>query len=203
MPAIIDMTGRKFGKLTAIRRSLVRVHGHLPWVWLCDCGKQIERMASPITSGRQVSCGCHRDYQSRLRKKHGAWKTKTYRCWIRMKARATGREPQNRRHYFERGITVSPRWLADFSAFLEDMGECPKGMSIERIDNDGPYEPGNCRWATQHDQTRNTRRTVRVVVRGVEMCLKDACFEIGASYDAVRARIRRGMAPQNALGVSP
>jgi hypothetical protein len=80
------------------------------------------------------------------------------------------------------------------------MGEQPIGMTIERVDNDRGYEPGNCRWATQHDQTRNTRRTVRVTVNGREMCLKDACAEIGANYDAVRSRIRqRGLSPQAAL----
>jgi hypothetical protein len=196
-----DLTGLKFGRLTAIRFVGRNKHNHRLWLWKCDCGKKIERESGPIKSGRQVSCGCYAIEQAKGRAKHGGYKTKTYKAWINMRTRCQGTHGAfSAKHYHERGISVCERWDTSFTAFLEDMGECPPGMSLERIDNSGNYEPGNCKWITQAEQTRNTRRTVRVFVGGRELCLKDACAELGLEYSCVRSRIRfQGMSPQEAL----
>ncbi len=195
-----DFSGKRFGRLTAVRLAGKNRLGFRLWLWRCDCGIEIERPSAPIKQGRQVSCGCHRDEASRSRAKHGFWKSRTYRAWIAMKARCAGTNgASSRKNYRDIGISVCRRWQNSFESFLADMGECPKGMTLERVKNGIGYEPGNCRWATQSDQTRNTRRTVRVNIDGQEMCLKDACAMKGANYDRVRSRIRLGKSPQVAL----
>lgn len=128
------------------------------------------------------------------------WETRTYRAWIAMKARVKGRDDRDRKHYGNRGISIHPPWLEDFSKFLEDVGECPEGKSLDRWpDNDGNYEPGNVRWATQKQQMSNTSRTIFVVVNETKMSLKDACAAKGVNYDRTRSRIRAGVEPQTAL----
>lgn len=194
-----DFTGKRFGRLTALAIVGHNRFGVRLWRWLCDCGKEIDRPSLHIKGGRQVSCGCHRDEQSRSRATHGRSQTRTYRAWIEMKGRCRGKDEVCRKHYVARGIKVCRRWQSSFKAFLLDMGECPPRMTLERIKNNQGYRPKNCRWATQADQLRNTRRTIRVHVGVREVCLKDACAIIGANYDCIRSRIRAGHSPQVAL----
>lgn len=185
--------GDKFGRLTLMGR----VHDKPLWRWRCDCSAIIDRSFQAIRDGRQVSCGCYAADSARARAKHGRWRTRTYRAWIAMKARCIGDACPE--HYRLRGITVDPSWLNSFDTFFSDMGECPKGLTLERQDNDGPYGPGNCRWATQAEQLRNTRRSVFVIVDGHKLCLKDACAAKGVHYDRIRSRIRSGRDPQEAI----
>jgi hypothetical protein len=125
--------------------------------------------------------------------------TRTYSIWQGMKSRAAGTGKINKKYYADRGISVCPRWAESFDNFLSDMGECPLGMSIDRIDNDGNYEPENCRWATQNEQMANTRRTHHVVVNGKPMCLAAACKETGIKYPTAMKRMRHGMTAQEAI----
>lgn len=199
MPNAIELTGQRFGRLMALRRSGTNSHGAALWLWRCDCGNEIERPTYPIRVGRQVSCGCHKVEQSRLRAKHGHWQSRTYRAWIEMKQRVKGKDATCRKHYSNRGIQIDPRWRKSFQAFLSYMGECPTGLSLDRIDNNGHYVPGNCRWTDQKHQLANTRRTVFVNWRGERRCLKHACQEAGVNYDRVRSRIRLGTEPQQAF----
>lgn len=116
-----------------------------------------------------------------------------------MKARVAGNGEWNKKYYADRGITMCERWN-DFEAFLADMGECPPGKSIERIDNDGNYEPDNCEWATRKQQSANTRRTHRVVLNGRKMCLREAISEIGGLYSSAMRRMRLyGLSAQGAV----
>lgn len=131
--------------------------------------------------------------------KHGQWKTRTYRAWAAMKSRVRGVDDIAVKHYVDRGIEIDPAWSYSFVVFWKDMGDCPPKMSLDRVDNDKGYGPGNCRWATQKQQVSNTRRTVWVIFGNREMCLKDACAEAGLSYELVRSRIRYGATPQEAL----
>lgn len=192
-----DFVGRRFGRLIGIR-FCGSDNGLRRWLWRCDCGKEIERPSAAIKQGRQVSCGCHRDELSRARAIHGKSGTVTYKAWVSMKSRCAGTFGKTSKHYFGRGIKVCRRW-SRFKNFLADMGECPNNKGIERIDNNGDYRPGNCRWATQQEQMRNTRRTIRVTYGGREVCLKDACAMSGINYDCVRSRIRSGKPAQIAL----
>lgn len=201
MGAPEDLTGKTFGRLTAIRLCSERDQfGFRVWLWKCSCGAEIERPSGPIKKGTQVSCGCNKIEKRKAAATHGMHSTRTYRAWIAMKARVQGRDDDDRKNYGDRGIVVHEPWLEDFPAFLRDVGECPEGMSLDRYpNNDGNYEPGNVRWATQQQQVSNTRRTVWIRFGDVEMCLKDACAAKGVNYDRIRSRIRSGIEPQAAF----
>ena len=125
------------------------------WLCLCDCGVSKLFRADHLRQARVQSCGCA---QWADKVTHGGYGTVTYSRWENMKARCL---PTNKRadRYYDRGIRVCDRWAASFEAFREDMGECPEGMELDRIDNDRGYEPGNCRWATRSQQMRNQSKT--------------------------------------------
>jgi len=166
MTVKLDISGQKFGRLIALTATEKRQHSRVVWLCQCDCGEEIEVGAGHLKSGNTKSCGCLR-VESPNALKHGYAKhrpgpSSIYIVWVNMKARCLNK---NRPHYQDwggRGVTVCDRWLHSFENFLEDMGERPEGTSIDRIDNDGNYEPGNCRWATRKQQANNRRRVVSV-----------------------------------------
>lgn len=104
--------------------------------------------------------------------------------------------------YGGRGISVCDRWH-DFRNFLADVGERPPGMTLDRMNNDGPYDPGNFRWATRAEQARNRRGLVRLTINGRTQCMKDWCGEFGLSYYTVNWRIRAGWSYADALSREP
>lgn len=154
--------GTVFGRLTVQYRERGRnKFGQYRWSCMCSCGTPVSVTASALQSGGTRSCGCLREeyYSTHQRHGHGraARRSATYRSWDHMIQRCTNPSNDNYRYYGGRGINVCPRWR-DFSMFLADMGERPFGRSLDRIENDGNYEPGNCRWATAKEQQRNQRR---------------------------------------------
>lgn len=129
----------------------------------CDCGKEKVISQSNLRTGRTRSCGCLVSENARLNTgapvKHEQCWSPTYSSWAGMKDRCTNQNHKSYNNYGGRGITVCERWM-DFRNFLEDMGERPDGMSIDRIDVNGAYEPGNCRWATAQQQSLNKRNSI-------------------------------------------
>jgi len=148
--------GQKFGRWTVnkfVRSGLYSCK--------CACGTVSEVHTSNLTSGKSKSCGCLR---SEARRKHGMSSTREYRIWSAMRDRCSNPRRKGFKYYGGRGITVCARW-GDFRTFLADMGPCPSPRhSIDRIDVDRGYEPGNCRWATSAAQASNKRSAREVVL---------------------------------------
>jgi len=161
------IVGQRFGRLTVMKlMDHPANNGASLWRCVCDCGKDTIVMAANLRSGITKSCGClkiERIIESNTTHGHaggnGKNKTRTYAAWSYAIKRCTSSSCERFKNYGGRGISVCDRWRHSFENFLADMGECPIGFSIERIDVDGNYEPSNCTWIPMKDQAKNTTRT--------------------------------------------
>jgi hypothetical protein len=139
-----------------------RNNGRAVWLCQCDCGNFHKTTGDLLRSGHTKSCGCLRNRKATIHghatRKFGS--TPTYKSWESAKFRVTNSNFKYWKDYGERGITMCDRWLNSFEAFLEDMGEKPDGLTLDRINTNGNYEPGNCRWATWKEQVANRRNTI-------------------------------------------
>ena len=162
MSARIDLLGQRFGAWTVIGFAGANGNGQTCWHCRCDCGTERDVVAQTLREGLTKSCGCQKGIAiARARTKHGRSNTKGYWRWAGMIARCTQKNHAAWKYYGGRGIRVCERWL-DFQTFLANMGEPPTPKhSIDRIHNDGNYEPGNCRWATAVEQIKNRRKPKR------------------------------------------
>lgn len=194
----VCLIGQRFGLLVVTEFG--GRHGDA-WQWrcICDCGNLKIATADNLRYGSPDSCGCRSG-----RKKHGLGnKHPLYGSWGKMHQRCSNPKTPLFERYGGRGISVCERWR-DFPAFIADMGPKPSPKhSIDRINNNGNYEPGNCRWATRVQQARNTSFNHRITFMGREMCVSEAAEIAGLSSACVAKRLRRGWPVERALSRPP
>lgn len=158
----------------------------------CECGEVRVVRAAHLLTGASKSCGCRRAPISRARATtHGMNGTPEYKTWTAIIDRCSNAKAHGFENYGGRGIVICPRWRASFEAFFADMGPRPAGTSIDRIDVNGNYEPGNCRWATQREQQNNRRDSRFIEARGERLTVADWARRLGISVDVIRARAGR------------
>jgi hypothetical protein len=164
-----NLVGTRFGRLEVIERSHNNNKGNSRWVCRCDCGNEVVVLRYQLTSGKTKSCGCIN--KERITKlgyrmvRHGHHKgdkpTKLYKTWQGIKSRCLNKNNKNYSQYGARGITISTAWL-DFLTFVNDVGEPPfENAQLDRIDNNGNYELGNCRWVTAKENAQNRGNVIR------------------------------------------
>ena len=201
MPKKISLIGRKFGKLKVITEAPRRIVAGVPRIYYlcqCDCGNQKEILSGGLSCNGVKSCGCGIAESVRERMTthghsiHGK-STRTYNIWVKINVRCYNQKHEQYKDYGGRGIKVCDRWRASFENFLKDMGECPPNLSIDRYpNNDGNYEPGNCRWATTGEQHRNMRTNRIVELYGFKGCFKDAAAHFNIPISTAASRLRYG-----------
>jgi len=180
-----DITGRRYGKLTVLRRVKSTT-----WECKCDCGNTSQVLKCNLVTGNTTSCGCvYKEAIGNRARTHGKSHSAEYYAYHGLIARCYGTESKSYADYGGRGITVCPQWLGDggFEQFLKDMGPRPISMSIDRMDNDKGYSPENCRWAPRTTQMRNKRDNT--LFKG--LCLAEWAEVLGVNYSTIRARMRR------------
>lgn len=198
-PLTRDLHGQSFGRLSVVKYSGKSKWGYALWECLCTCGITKVVVASSLINGLTTSCGCRkREVIGDSRRTHGKSRSKTYMIWSGMRKRCENPNVKCWAHYGGRGIKVCERWGA-FENFLADMGECPKGHSIERVNNDGNYEPSNCIWADKRTQSMNKRDSHRITFNGVTKTLTEWGEAIGMNSASLRHRLKKGWPIERAL----
>lgn len=201
----VDLTGRVFGRYT-VEGDPRRAHQReTTWACVCSCGTRTRVSSHCLTAGLSRSCGClAAEVTGDRSRTHGESghdkRAAEYRVWLGMKGRCLNPKSPGYPGYGGRGITMCARWQGSYETFLADMGRRPSPKhSLDRIDNDKGYEPGNCRWATQREQERNKRSNRRVTFRGKTQTVTEWAEETGINFHTIKGRLNRGWSPEKAL----
>lgn len=189
--------GDRYNFLTALEDTGRKSGSNARWKFLCDCGKTHECVAASVKRGLTKSCGCIRG-KTANNLKHGKTGTQEYRLWRGIRNRCYNSDASHYKRYGARGIKMCARWQ-NFENFLADMGSKPSGMSLERIDNNGDYEPDNCRWATPREQANNRSNNRRITFDGVTMNVNEWAAKLGISTPTLIRRLNKGWSIDRAL----
>ena len=201
MGARVDLAGQRFGRLMVLEEC-GRKNGGVVWRCQCDCGNITEVRSNHLRKGAVVSCGC---YNREVISVHDQTHTRLYRIWRCMRERCNNPASQEAERYGGRGIKVCKEW-DDFEKFYEwayangyeekaKRGDC----TLDRIDNDGDYEPSNCRWADMKVQGRNRRNNRMLTFGGETHCMTEWAEMLGIKPSTISTRLRRGWSVEDAL----
>lgn len=194
--------GMRFGKLVLLYKIYqpTKAKGSVSHaVCLCDCGVVKKIITTTLGANQNKSCGCaSRADNAAAHKTHGHHGTSNYRRWRAMISRCSNPNVPEYKDYGGRGISVCERWMK-YENFLADMGVPEPGMTIDRWpNNNGNYEPGNCRWATKKEQSRNTRKTRFIEIDGSRMAMVDAAARYSISESTLKFRLDKGWSAERA-----
>lgn len=186
----VDLTGQRFGMLTVIERAGNTPSGSALWRCRCDCGNETVVRTAVLNNGHTTSCGCQK-LQSRLR--HGMNDTPLYSSWECMISRCYNPNNIGYDNYGGRGISVCDDWRNDFINFQNwaEENNYQEGLTIDRININGNYEPDNCRWATRLEQANNRRTCLYFEINGEVHSLKDWCRIMNLPYKTIQTRISK------------
>lgn len=203
-----NLAGQKFGRLTAVLPEMKK--DRVYWVCKCDCGNSTLVSASNLTTGQVRSCGClKREFASAVasarNKTHGMFGSRLYKIWSGMVCRCENAKHPYYERYGGRGIRICDEWRNDNSSFFEWALEngYRDGLTIDRISNDGDYEPGNCRFVSVKQQQLNKSSNTIVSVGGLDLPITEMCEVLNMSYPTVAGRIKRGWSLMDALTIPP
>lgn len=206
---LISLVGQKYGKLTVLARHECNTKSNKPlWVCKCECGNISIVDGSRLKSGNTKSCGClmlQVAKENGKKCKHGMKGSRIYEIWHGIKARCYNPNNKDFKNYGARGVTVCTQWKNDFEAFYNwaTTHGYAEGLTIDRIDNDGNYEPSNCRWVSTREQNRNKRNIVWLEYNGATKTLSEWSRETGISVSVISNRLKRGWSIEDALTIKP
>lgn len=196
---VIDMLGKKYGRYTVIARAKRPNYAsekRAYWRCLCECGEERILAGKSLRNGNSKSCGCAvTEKLVAFNTTHGMCHRKEYKIWENMKTRCTNPKNEMYRYYGGRGIFVCDSWKHSFAEFYKDMGKCPPGMSIDRIDNNGDYKPENCRWADTETQRNNRSNNNLITYQDKTLSIAQWSRNIGISSGTLRGRIKTSKWP--------
>lgn len=191
----LDLRGQRFGRLLVLAKAHKGERGEIYWLCKCDCGNTKAVRAYTLRDGRTVSCGCYHKERITV---HGMTKTRTWKTWDTMLQRCENPKAADYERYGGRGIKIAAEWH-EFMRFLSDMGERPNGTTLDRIDVNGNYQPGNCKWSTPSQQQRNRGDAVTATVDGVTKSIWDWADISGIPGGVIQWRLNKGWAPAAAV----
>lgn len=192
-----DLTGQRFGRLVAISVSGKNKYGNLIWLCECDCGNKHNVPSGKLVQGKSKSCGClARETHTRLLERHGittGGKPRTFIIWNGMKARCYNPNATSYKSYGARGISICDEWLGEngfenFHNWAISNGY-DDGLEIDRIDNDGNYEPDNCQWVTKHENRMKQRNMRYFEVNGIRLNISQWCRLLNISKSTAYKRL--------------
>lgn len=200
MPASIDLTGKKFGRLTVVRKKYIPKNGRnrIYWECICECGSRVDARVDSLTTGLVQSCGCLKKEQDlknlTANHSHKMSGTRLYHTWMGMKGRCHNPNNASFERYGGRGIEVCEEWRNSFEPFHKWALEngYSDNKTIERINNNGNYSPDNCKWADNKEQSRNRRSNIKVSYQGGKITLMELSEISGISYGTISGRYERG-----------
>ena len=187
-----DLSGKIFDKLKVLNDSGLRSsQGFVRWWCRCACGTLTLVGSGSLLAGDIRSCGCLRGKQIKHGQTKNGKRTTEYVTWCNILKRCYNKKCDKYFRYGGRGIFVDERWRNDFASFFKDMGVKPTSKhTIERIDNNGPYSPENCKWATQKEQNRNKKNNRLIKYNGKTLCLTEWAEKLGVTRDFLQSKIR-------------